>query len=208
MREHAHLPAMVSFVRKHVAEHFQANWHWPSPAVALKILDATVAERLIEHLHAASGALRQGRTGLLRRAVRAVELGWHLQVRCRQPDPLSPDIVHMSEDRRNRAGLTRGFGSPGGRVKIFDKKLVYAIVGGKGLDCGPAELGVNLGLTRSHGSCSLPYHTYSERFYTARDAQPQPTCIRDEGSCHMALPSDRTLQHGTAPGFTCPRDLL
>jgi hypothetical protein len=33
-------------------------------------------------------------------------------------------------------------------------------------------LSVNLGLTRGHGSYSLPYHTYSERFYTARDAQP------------------------------------
>ena len=168
MREHAHLPAMVSFVRKHVAEHFQANWHWPSPAVAMKIFDATVAERLIEHLHAASGALRQGRTGLLRRAVRAVELGWHLQVRCCQPDPLRADIVHVGEDRRNRAALTGRFGSPRGRVKIFDKKLVYAIVGGKGLDCGPAELSVNLGLRRGHGSYSLPDHTYSEVLYCSR----------------------------------------
>jgi hypothetical protein len=168
------LPAMVSFVRKHVAEHFQANRHWPMPAVAAKIFDATttIAERLIEHLHAASGALGQCRTGLLRRAVCAVELGWHLQVRCCQPDPLSADIVHVGEDRRNRAGLTGRFGSPGGGVKIFDKNLVYAIVGGKGLDRGTAELAVNLGLTRGHGSCSLPYHTYSERFYTARDAQP------------------------------------
>jgi hypothetical protein len=33
-------------------------------------------------------------------------------------------------------------------------------------------LSVNLGLTRGHGSCSLLYHTYLERFYTARDAQP------------------------------------
>jgi hypothetical protein len=59
MREHAHLPAMVGFVRKHVAEHFQANRHRPMPAVAAKIFDATatIAERLIEHLHTASGAL-------------------------------------------------------------------------------------------------------------------------------------------------------
>jgi hypothetical protein len=33
-------------------------------------------------------------------------------------------------------------------------------------------LSVNLGSTRGHGSYSLSYHTYSERFYTARDAQP------------------------------------
>jgi hypothetical protein len=85
MRQHAHLSAMVGFVRKHVAEHFQANRPWLSPAVAVKLFDAaaTVAESIIEHLHAASGALCQCSTGLRRRAVRTVELGWHLQVRRR-----------------------------------------------------------------------------------------------------------------------------
>ena len=38
---------------------------------------------------------------------------------------------------------------------MFDKNLVHAIVGGKDLDCGAAELSVNLGLTRGHGSYSL-----------------------------------------------------
>ncbi len=78
MREHTHLPAMVGFVRKHVAQHFHANRPRPSPAVSQKLLDAafvlTTAERFREHLRAASGALGQSRTGLLRRAVRAVEL--------------------------------------------------------------------------------------------------------------------------------------
>src|SRR5512133_4173590 len=47
MREHTHLPAMVGFVRKHVAQHFQANRPRPSPAVSAKLLDAvpTTAER-------------------------------------------------------------------------------------------------------------------------------------------------------------------
>ena len=174
MREHAYLPAMMRFVRKHVAEHFQTNRHRPMPAVAQKFFDAaaTIAERLIKHLHAASGALSQGGTGLLRRAVRAVKLRWHRKVRCCQPDPLRADIVHVGEDGCYRAGVAGRFGSPGDRVEIFDKNLVYAIVGGKNLHRGPAEVGVNLGLTRGHGSCSLPYHTDSERFYTARDAQP------------------------------------
>ena len=44
------------------------------------------------------------------------------------------------------------FGSPGGRVKMFDKNLVHAIIGGKDLYCGSAELRVNLVLTRGHGS--------------------------------------------------------
>jgi hypothetical protein len=32
------------------------------------------------------------------------------------------------------------FDSSGGRVKMFDKNLVHAIIGGKDLDCGSAEL--------------------------------------------------------------------
>ncbi|MCU1258138.1 MAG: hypothetical protein JWO80_1023, partial [Bryobacterales bacterium] len=52
-------------------------------------------------------------------------------------------------------GRAGRFGSPGGRVKMFDKNLVHAIVGGKDLDCGSAELSVNLVLTRGHGSLLL-----------------------------------------------------
>src|SRR5258706_15273986 len=78
MREHTHLPAMVGFVRKHVAQHFHANRPRASPAVSQKLLDAAsaTAERFSEHLRAASGALGQSRAGLLRRAVCAVELSW------------------------------------------------------------------------------------------------------------------------------------
>src|SRR5437773_9860137 len=115
----------------------------------------TTAERFSEHLHAASAALGQSRAGLLRRAVRAVELSWNLQVRSCKPDPLGADIVHVREDRRNGAGLARRFGSPGGRVKMFDKNLVHAIIRAKELDCGSAELSVNLVLTRGHDSLLL-----------------------------------------------------
>jgi hypothetical protein len=165
MCEHEHLPAMVGFVSKHVAEHLRANWPRLSPAVSAKLLDAAprTAERFSEHLGAASGALGQSRTGLLRRAVRAVELWWNLQVRSGKPDPLGADIVHVGEDRSNVSCLAGRFGwrfcSPRGRVKMLDKNLVHAIVGGKDLDCGAAELSVNLGLTRGHGSYSLTYST-------------------------------------------------
>jgi hypothetical protein len=162
MREHTHLPAMVGFVRKHVAEHFRANRPRPTPAVSAKLLDAalTTAERFSEHLRAASGALSQSRAGLLRRAMRAVELSWDLQVRSCKPDPLAADIVHVREDRRNGADLAGRFGSPGGRAKMFDKHLVDAIIGGKELDRGSAKLSLNpgftkLGLTRAHGSLFL-----------------------------------------------------
>src|SRR6202140_1926371 len=142
MREHTHLPAMVGFVRKHVTQHFRANRPRLSPAVSVKLLDAAprTAERFGEHLLAASGALGQSRTGLPRRAVRAVELSWNLEVRSCKPDPLGADIVHVREDRRNGAGLAGRLGSPGGRVKMFDKNLVHAIVGGKDPDRGWAEL--------------------------------------------------------------------
>src|SRR5216683_2981323 len=124
------------------------------PSVSAKLLDAapTTAERFSEHLRAASGALGQSRTGLLRRAVRAVELSWNLQVRSCKPDPLGADIVHVREDRRNGAGLARRFGSPGCRVKMFDKNLVHAIIGAKELDCSSPKLSMNLVLTRGHGS--------------------------------------------------------
>jgi hypothetical protein len=59
--------------------------------------------------------------------------------------------VHVREDRRNGAGLAGRFGSPGGRVKMFDEKLVHAIINGKDPDCGSAELSVNLVLTLGHG---------------------------------------------------------
>jgi len=154
MREHTHLPAMVGFVRKHVAQHFHANRPRPGPAVSVKLLDAapTTAERFREHLRAASRALGQSRTGLLRRAVRTVELSRNLQVRSCKPDPLAADIVHVREDRRNGAALTGRYGSPGRRVKMFDKNLVDAIIRGKDLDCDSAELSVNLVWTRGHGS--------------------------------------------------------
>src|SRR5260370_9392322 len=78
-----------------------------------------------------------------------------------KPDPLAADVVHVREDRRNGADFAFAgrFGSPGGRVEMFDKNLVHAIIGGKDLDCGSAELSVNLGLTRGNGPYSLAYDT-------------------------------------------------
>ena len=151
MGEHTHLPAMVRFVREHVAQHFRAHWPRPSPAVSVKLFDAPLAsaERFRQHLRAASGALGQTRAGLPGRAVRAVELWWNLQVRSGEPDPFGADIVHVREDGRNGADLAGRFGAPGGRVEIFDKNLVQAIIGGKDPDCGLAELSVNLGLTHA-----------------------------------------------------------
>jgi hypothetical protein len=153
MREHTHLPAMVSFVSKHIAQHLHANRPRRSPSIPAKHLDAAPApaQGFTKHLRAASGALQQSRTGLLRRAVRAVQPRWNLQVRSRKPDPLAADIVHVRKDRRNAADLARRFSFPGVRVKMFDKILVHTIIRGKHLDCDAVELSANLGFTRGHG---------------------------------------------------------
>jgi len=174
MREHTHLPAMVGFVRNHVAQHFRANRPGPTPAVSAKVLDATTtaAERFGEHrfgkhFGAASGALGQSCAGLLRRAVCAVELSGNLQVRSGKPDPLAADVVHVREYRRDGTDLflqvlfAGGFAGrlgcrfrcrsrfPGGGVKMFDENLVHAVVGEKDLDGGAAELSANLALMNS-----------------------------------------------------------
>ena len=95
MCEHANLPAMVGFVRNHVAQHFDANRPGPGPAVSAKLLDAApgTVERFREHLHTASGAFGQSGARLLRGAVRPVELWRNLQVRSRKPDPLAAHVV-------------------------------------------------------------------------------------------------------------------
>lgn len=157
MREHTRLPAMVGFVRNHVAKHFQSGRPRPSPAISEKLFDAApaAAERFSEHLLAANGALGQCRTGLPRSAIRAMELLWNLQVRGRKPDPLGADVVHMREDRCDGPDIAGRFGSPGGRVDMFYKNLVHAIIGGKGPHCDSAEVRANLVLTRSHGSLPL-----------------------------------------------------
>jgi hypothetical protein len=177
MREHAHLSPMVSFVRKHVAQHFHADRPRPGPSISAKLRDAapTTSQRFSKHLCATSSTLGQSRASLLRRAVRAVELWWNLQVRSGKPDPLGADIVHVGKDRRNGAGIARRFGCrfcfPRGGVKMFDKDLIHALIGGKDLDRGSAELSVNsglvklgfaqLGLTCGHGSCSSSHDTSS-----------------------------------------------
>jgi hypothetical protein len=61
----------------------------------------------------------------------------------------------VRENRRNAAGPALRFGSPGCWVQMFDKHLVDAIIGGKDLDCGAADLSLNLLSTRGHDSSSL-----------------------------------------------------
>jgi hypothetical protein len=85
----------------------------------------------------------------------AVEQPWNFQVRSGEPDPLGADIVHVSEDGRDGASLAGWFGFPGGRVKMFDKKLVDAIIDRKYLACCGAEWSLRLECTRGHGGSLL-----------------------------------------------------
>src|SRR6266849_3964843 len=95
-------------------------------------------------------------------------------MRSGKPDPLAADIVHVREDRRNGADIVFAgrFGSPGGRVKMFDQNLVHAIIGGKDLDCGSAELSVNPGLTRGHGSLLLDLYYFRAVANLRRTGRP------------------------------------
>lgn len=151
MREHADLAAMMSFVRKHVAEHFHANGPRLRPAVSVKRLDAAAtAERFREHLAAAGGAFGQCGADLLRGAAGTVQLSRNFEVRGGQPDPLGADVVHVGEDGDDRAGLAGRFGAPGARVEMFDEKLVHAVIGSKDPGRGSADLRTNVLLTRGH----------------------------------------------------------
>src|SRR6266851_28976 len=168
MRKHTHLPTMVGFVRKHVAQHFQSNRPGSGPSVSAEFLDAahTTAERFSQHLRTASGTLGQSYAGLLRCAVRAVELSWNLQMRSCKPDPLAAYIVYVGEDRGDGTGARRAgrfgcrrSGPPGAGVKMFDKNLVHALIGDKNLHCCSANFSVNTVLTIgvwTRGHRSLP----------------------------------------------------
>lgn len=146
MREHAHLPAVVGFMRDHVAKHFRANRPGTSPAVSSKLSDAAgIAKCFGEHLGATGSTPGEPRSSLLRRAPGTVQLGWNLQVRSRQPDPFCADVVHVRKDRCDSASLAGRFRCPGGRIQVFDQQLVHAIVGGKNPDRSAAELTGNLG---------------------------------------------------------------
>jgi len=175
MRQHTYLPAMVCFVRHHIAEHFRASRPGLSPAISVKRLHpAITAKRFSQHRGTAGGALGQPRTGLLRRAMRAIELPRDLQVRGRKPDPLGADVVHVRKDRRNRADLPRRLGPPRSRVKMFDQDLVHPIIHGKHLDRSSPQLSVNLIftsglLTLAHGFLFLgPIILPGRRSYAMR----------------------------------------
>jgi hypothetical protein len=77
----------------------------------------------------------------------------------RLPDPLAANVVHVREDGRNGADLSgrfrRRFHSSGRGGKMLDQKLVDALIGGKDLRRGPAQLSGCHVASRVHGSLLL-----------------------------------------------------
>jgi hypothetical protein len=76
------------------------------------------------------------------------------------------------------------FCCPGGRVKMFDKHLVYAIIDGKDPDCGSAELSVNLGLTCGHRSLLLTYDTSGPSAIFGAFTETSKGVVRFTGEWH------------------------
>src|SRR5205807_10025662 len=103
------------------------------PAVAEKFLDAALAvESFGQHFATARAALGESGASLFWGAVRPVELGWNFQMRSGQPDPLAADVVHVREDGGDRADFCEWISCrlwpPRGRIKVFDHKLVHALI--------------------------------------------------------------------------------
>lgn len=160
MGKHADLPAMVRFVRKHVAEHLGANGPGLRPAIAQKPCNpAGAIERFPKQLRATTRAFCQGRPSLLRRAAWVTELRRDFDMRRVQPDPFRSDVVHVGEDCADTADPTAGWSTglsiPDCRIKMFDQKLVDTIVGGEYTDCRRREVLCHSGL--GHGCCSLRF---------------------------------------------------
>src|SRR5258707_6025110 len=209
MRKHTYLPAMVRFVRKHVAQHFRASLPGRSPAVPTKLVDAaTTAQRFRKHLSAASGALGQARAGLLPRAVRALEQSWNFQVRSCKPDPLRADIVHVREDRRNGAGLAGRLRFPSDTVKMFDNNLVHAIVGRKKPNSGLAEWRVHLVLTCGHRFLLLDLYYFpavAKMEVISDNASP---CIPRTNRSYACAQKEILMCSGPISRFLCGAVLL
>jgi len=70
----------------------------------------------------------------------AVELIWNFQVRSGKSNPFGSNVVHMRKDCGDGADFAGWLSGSGGRVELFDEKLVHAFIGGKNLHGGFAEL--------------------------------------------------------------------
>jgi hypothetical protein len=134
MCQHAYLSAMMSVMRDHVGEHGDTWRPRPGPSIPPEVLNsARGIYCLPDHFVAKVRALRQGTACLPLRAACAIKLCRKLKVRCGEPQPLAPDVVHVREYCRNGARFAPiGWRPPGPRIQALDNKLVYSVIDGIG----------------------------------------------------------------------------
>src|SRR5262245_28995043 len=107
---------MVSFMHDHVGKHGGPRRPRPGTAGPMDVFNPTrcAIQRFAEHPYTSLCTFRQRPPRLFLGTAGAVELSRQLDVRGGEPEPFAPDVMHMREDRDNRAGVAAGrLGSPG-----------------------------------------------------------------------------------------------
>lgn len=131
MSQHANLSAMMRLVRNHVSTHRSSRAPRPRPAVSEKTGDAPwkTAERITDHFAAARCTLGEGRSCLLLRTSTAIQERWDLQMRSREPQPFTTNVVDVSKHRSDSSTSFAGrLGSPGAWIQLLQQELIYAVV--------------------------------------------------------------------------------
>ena len=134
MCEHADLAAMMGIMRNHVCDHRGISGPWFGPAVAAKLFYKALDQGLLNHFAAEGGAFGQRHAHLLGGAAAAVKRGRKLEMRGRESQPFSANVVHMGKDGGDGASAAWWFGAPGGGIEMIEDNLVHAVVDGVNLD--------------------------------------------------------------------------
>lgn len=133
MSQHAYLPTVMSIVDDHVSNHGDSRGPRSGPPVAEEFFDSSLrrVQRLFEQLRAAPCAFSQRSSRLTLRAACAIEFSGQLNMRRGEPQPLAPDIMHMSEDRRDGARITTGrLRPPGAGIQVLEDELIHPLING------------------------------------------------------------------------------
>jgi hypothetical protein len=131
MGQHANLSAVMRLVRNHISTHGGSREPRPRPAVSEKTGHAPwrTAERITDHFAAARCTLGQGRSCLLLRTSTAIQARWDLQMRSREPQPFTTNVVDVSKNGSDSSSSFAGrLGSPGTWIQILQQELVYAVI--------------------------------------------------------------------------------
>jgi len=131
MAQHTNLSAVMRLVGNHVGAHGDSRAPRPRPAVSEKTGDALrrTAERIAHHFAAARRTFGQSRSCLLLRGSGAIQAGCDLQVRSREPQPFTTNVVDVSKNGSYRSrSFARGLGPPGAWIEMLQHELVHPVV--------------------------------------------------------------------------------